>query len=216
MAFSIFFSKKATYYHQLWCKGGAAMNMIKVPNMKPSVFFHASVAAVAILLLITPIPAIAEDKIVTQETLLDRIQIEDLVIRYYVDLTSGSGHDLAQYYTEDAVLDVNGMISNGREAIQKLYEGVGNGEAANLGGRVHMLLNNPIISVDGDTAKAWVIWTGVMNDDIKKAPRLLEQGREYDELVKRDGRWYIKKRYITADSGLPAMWEDTYKPREHR
>jgi ketosteroid isomerase-like protein len=192
------------------------MNMIKVPNMKPSVFFRASVAAVAVLLLITPIPAIAEDKIVTQETLLDRIQIEDLLIKYYVDLTSGSGHDLAQYYTEDAVLDVNGMISNGREAIQKLYEGVGNGEAANLGGRVHMLLNNPIISVDGDTAKAWVIWTGVMNDDIKKPPRFLEQGREYDELVKRDGRWYIKKRYITADSGLPAMWEDTYKPREHR
>jgi hypothetical protein len=108
------------------------------------------------------------------------------------------------------------MISKGREAIQKLYEGVGDGEAANLGGRVHMLLNNPIISIDGDTAKAWVIWTGVMNDDIKKPPRFLEQGREYDELVKRDGRWYIKKRYITADSGLPAMWEDTYKPREHR
>jgi ketosteroid isomerase-like protein len=203
------------------------MNMIRVPNMNPSsfggsaatrlsVFFRASVAAVAVLLLITPISAIAEDKITTQETLLDRIQIEDLLIRYYVDLTSGSGHDLAQYYAEDAVLDVNGMISNGREAIQKLYEGVGNGEAANLGGRVHMLLNNPIISVDGDTAKAWVIWTGIMNDDIKKPPRFLEQGREYDELVKRNGRWYIKKRYITADSGLPAMWEDTYKPREHR
>jgi ketosteroid isomerase-like protein len=192
------------------------MNMIKVPNMKPGVFFRASVAAVAILLLITPIQAIAEDKIVTQETLLDRIQIEDLLIKYYVDLTSGSGHDLAQYYTEDAVLDVNGMISNGREAIQKLYDGIGDGEAANLGGRVHMLLNDPIISVDGDTAKAWVIWTGVMNDDIKKPPRFLEQGREYDELVKRNGRWYIRKRYITADSGLPAMWEDTYKPREHR
>jgi len=203
------------------------MNMIRVPNMNQSspggsaatrlsVFFRVSVAAVAVLLLITPISAIAEDKITTQETLLDRIQIEDLLIRYYVDLTSGSGHDLAQYYAEDAVLDVNGMISNGREAIQKLYEGVGNGEAANLGGRVHMLLSNPIISVDGDTAKAWVIWTGIMNDDIKKPPRFLEQGREYDELVKRNGRWYIKKRYITADSGLPAMWEDTYKPREHR
>jgi len=192
------------------------MNMIKIPGMKHIVFPRASVVAVAILLLITSIPAIAEDKIVTQETLLDRIQIEDLLIRYYVDLTSGSGHDLAQYYTEDAVLDVNGMISKGREAIQKLYEGVGDGEAANLGGRVHMLLNNPIISIDGDTAKAWIIWTGVMNDDIKKPPRFLEQGREYDELVKRDGRWYIKKRYITADSGLPAMWEDTYKPREHR
>jgi len=191
------------------------MSVIKIPSMKTSIFSRAAFASLGILLLITPILATAQDKLVTQETLLDRIQIEDLLVRYYVDLSSGSAHDLAQYYTEDAVLDVNGMISKGREAIEKLYEGVGDGEA-NLGGRLHMLLNNPIISVDGDTATAWVIWTGVMNDDIKKPPRLLEQGREYDELVKLDGRWYIKKRYITADSGLSGMWEDTYKPREYR
>jgi ketosteroid isomerase-like protein len=192
------------------------MRMIKVPSIKPSLFSRAAVATVAILLLMTPLPAIAEDKLVTQETLLDRIQIEDLLVRYYVDLALGKSHDLAQYYTEDAILDVNGMISKGRDDIEKLYEGVGDGEEANLGSRVHMLLNNPIISVDGDTATAWVIWTGVMNDDIKKPPRLFEQGREYDELVKLDGRWYIKKRYITADSGLSGMWEDTYKPREYR
>ena len=191
------------------------MSIIKVPGMKPGVFSRVAVAAVAILLLIPPILAIAEDKIVTQETLLDRIQIEDMLIRYYVDLTSGSGHDLAQYYTEDAVLDVNGMITKGREAIEKLYEGFDDGEA-NLSSRMHMLLSNPIISVNGDTATAWCIWTGVMNDDIKKPPRFLEQGREYDELVKRDGRWYIKKRYITADSALPEMWAETYKPRKHR
>jgi ketosteroid isomerase-like protein len=191
------------------------MSMIKIPSVKPSVFSRTAVVTVVILFFITPISAVAEDKIVTQETLLDRIQIEDLLTRYYVDLALGKSHDLAQYYTEDAVLDVNGMISKGREAIEKLYEGVGDGDA-NLGGRVHMLLNNPIISVDGDTATAWVIWTGVMNDDIKKPPRLFEQGREYDELVKRDGRWYIKKRYITADSGLSGMWEDTYKPRAYR
>jgi ketosteroid isomerase-like protein len=191
------------------------MSIIKVPGMKPSVFSRAAVAGVIILLLITPILAVAEDKIVTQETLLDRIQIEDMLVRYYVDLALGKSHDLAQYYTKDAVLDVNGMISKGREAIEKLYAGVGDGEA-NPGIRMHMLLNNPIISVDGDTATAWVIWTGVMNDDIKKPPRLLEQGREYDELVKRDGRWYIKKRYISADSGLTEMWAETYKPRKHR
>jgi ketosteroid isomerase-like protein len=192
-----------------------SMSMINVQGIKPSVFFRTAVAAVAILFLFTPLAASAEDKIVTQDTLLDRIQIEDLLVRYYVDMTSGSAHDLAQYYTEDAILDVNEMISKGREAIQKLYEGVGGGDAG-PGGTFHMLLNNPIISVEGDTAKAWVIWTGVMNDDIKKPPRLMEQGREYDELVKRDGRWYIKHRYVTADSGLPAMWEDTYKPRKHR
>jgi ketosteroid isomerase-like protein len=203
------------------------MNMIKDQGInpsspegfaatRPSVFSRAAIATVAIMSLLSSIPAIAGDEVVTRDTLLDRIQIEDMLVRYYVDLTSGSGHDLAQYYTEDAILDVNGMISKGRKEIEKLYEGMGDGEETNLSGKMHMLLSNPIISVEGNTATAWVIWTGVMNEDIKKPPRFLEQGREYDELVKLDGRWYIKKRYITADSGLPAMWEDTYKPRKHR
>ena len=79
-----------------------------------------------------------------------------------------------------------------------------------------MLLSNPIISVDGNTATAWVIWTGIANDDLKKQPRFLEQGREYDELVKIDSRWYIQKRYITSDSGLTERWEKNYKPRSFR
>ena len=79
-----------------------------------------------------------------------------------------------------------------------------------------MLLTNPIISVDGDTATAWVIWTGIANDDLKGPPRFLEQGREYDELVKVDGTWFIQKRYITSDSGLTEMWEENYTPRSFR
>jgi LemA family len=64
----------------------------------------------------------AADKVVTQETLLDRIQVEDMIVRYYVDMSAGKSHNLTTYYTEDAVLDVNGLISKGREAIEKLYE----------------------------------------------------------------------------------------------
>jgi len=175
---------------------------------------YAAVAAMAIVLSLGPGPAVAGET-VTQETLLDRIQIEDLLVRYYVDMSAGKSHDLAQYYTEDAILDVNGNISKGRAAIEKLYGGTEGGRPAQAG-RMHMILSNPVISVDGNTAKAWVVWTGVMNDNIRTAPRLLEQGREYDELVKRNGRWYIQKRFVTADSGMPAMWDSTYKPREHR
>jgi ketosteroid isomerase-like protein len=191
------------------------MSMTKIPGMKPSVFLRAAVASVAILFLIIPILSIAEDKMVTQETLLDRIQIEDMMIRYYVDISSGSGHDLAQYFTEDAVFDVNGMIAKGREAIAKMYGGLDE-ENTHLGSRLHMLLNNPIITVDGDTATVWSIWSGVLNEDINKPPVLVDQGREYSELVKRDGRWYFKRRYITSDSNLPAVWKDSYKPRKFR
>ncbi len=180
-------------------------------------FYSSKIIMTAVLLIVlTSMWANAGDKIVTRETLLDRIQIEDMIVRYYVDMSAGKSHDLAQYYTEDAVLDVNGVIAEGRKAIEKLYEGVGGGDTPAITGKMNMLLNNAIINIDGDSATAWVIWTGVINDDIKKPPRLLEQGNEYDELVKVKGQWYIKKRYITADSGVTEIWEKTYKPRTFR
>ena len=85
------------------------MSMIKALNRR-QFFSRTAVTAYAVLLLLTPILANAEDKIVTQATLLDRIQIEDMIVKYYVDMSAGKSHDLAQYYTEDAVLDVNGVI----------------------------------------------------------------------------------------------------------
>ena len=192
------------------------MSTLKDRGIKISFSHPLLVLFSAMFLILTSITANAADKIVTQETLLDRIQIEDMIVRYYVDMSAGKSHDLAQYYTEDAVLDVNGVISKGRKEIEKLYSSVGDSEGNEGPKNMHMLLNNPVINIDGNTATAWVIWTGVENYDIKKPPRLYEQGREYDELVKIKGRWYIKKRYITSDSGLTKMWEKTYKPRTFR
>lgn len=190
---------------------------IKFTGKNPSVLVGVVVAVVAILFFLTPIQVIAEDKIVTQATLLDRIQIEDMLTRYYFDLAQGKSHDLAQYYTEDAILDLNGIvICKGREEIEKRYAGSDDAADATPVGREHILLNNPIINIDGNTATAWAIYTEFMNDDIRKPPRLLQQGREYDELVKLDGRWYIKKRYISADSGLPEERADKIKPRNFR
>ncbi|MFC1840506.1 nuclear transport factor 2 family protein [Thermodesulfobacteriota bacterium] len=192
------------------------MSIFNFTEMKTSVFFRSSVKVAIILLLLSLLQACAGIQVAPQSTLHDRIQIEDLIVRYYVDMSAGKSHDLAMYYTEDAILDVNSMVSKGREEIEKLYAGVNEGGEAPFSGKMHMLLNNAIIDVDGDTATAWFIWTGVLNYDIKKPPRFQEQGREYDKLVKIDGRWYIKERYITADSALPEMWEETYKPRSFR
>ena len=194
------------------------MGIIKKQGSKSGFFSLTAAIGVTMFFLFASIWANAADKVVTQETLLDRIQIEDMIVRYYVDMSAGKSHDLALYYTEDAVLDVNGLISRGREAIEKLYSGMGGGggEAPAFTGAVHMLLNNAIINVDGNNATAWVIWTGVINDDIKGAPRLLEQGTEYDELVKVNDQWFIKKRYITADSGLSSGDWPNYKPRSFR
>jgi hypothetical protein len=95
--------------------------------MKPQHLIHelllstARVMAAGVaFLLLTPLatPALAQQ--VTMETLLDRIQIEDLLTRYYYDLSQGKSHELSEYFTEDAVLDVDGTIAKGRDEIAKL------------------------------------------------------------------------------------------------
>lgn len=179
-------------------------------------------SALAMLALAAPAHAqkqALEDRPVTMETLLDRIQIEDVLTRYYYDLSVGKSHELADYFTADAVLDVDGTVATGHAQIAKLYErpeGASSPAATAQRRRGHMLLTNPIINVEGDRATAHVIWTGVMNEGIGKPPSLYEQGREYSELRKVNGKWLISKRYISSDSGLPDRFDQTYQPREHR
>lgn len=170
-------------------------------------------AGAALLLLPWATQALAQQ--VTMDTLLDRVQIEDLLTRYYYDLSQGESHALSEYFTEDALLDVDGTVAKGREEIAKLYQGGDTEQAKPTAPRPqnHMLLTNPVIEVKGNTATAHVIWTGVANNGVGKPPTLTEQGREDTELVKLDGKWLIKRRYISSDSGLPDRFDATYKPR---
>jgi ketosteroid isomerase-like protein len=147
--------------------------------------------------------------------LADRIAIEDLVTRYYQHF--GSADAAAQfgaYYTEDAVFDVNGIVATGREAIEALYADTNDDPAAPAAqGIFHMIVSNPVIEVNGDTASARFTWTGVMNSAIDAPPTITEQGREYDLLVRQGGQWKIRKRVVIADSGLPERYRATYQPR---
>lgn len=173
-------------------------------------------SAFASLAVVAPVKADAY-KPVTMATLLDRIQIEDLLTRYYYDLSRGKAHELSEYFTEDALLDVDGTLARGHKEIARLYqrpEGAAAPAATAQRRRGHMLLNNPVINIDGDKATAEVIWTGVMNEGVGKAPSLYEEGREYSELRKIKGKWLISKRCIMSDSGLPDKFDATYKPRE--
>ena len=170
----------------------------------------------AILILSLTQPLIAQQ--VTMETLLDRIQIEDLLTRYYYDLSRSNAHELSEYFTEDALLDVDGTIAKGRAEIAKLYQSPAPDSkepAPAPARRMHMLLNNPIIKINGNMATAHLIWTGVMNEGIGKLPQIVEQGREDTELVKQNGKWLIKRRYITADGRMPNRFDKNYKPREN-
>jgi ketosteroid isomerase-like protein len=179
----------------------------------------AAASALAFLPLAAPVLAqkqMLADRPVTMETLLDRINIEDFLTRYYYDLSVGKAHELAEYFTEDAVLDVDGVVAKGHKEIAKLYERPPGREAPQGYRRGNMMLTNPIINIEGDIATAHLVWTGVMNEGVGKPPSLYEQGREYTELRKVKGKWLISRRFISSDSGLPDRFDATWQPREHR
>ena len=179
------------------------------PGLSAGVKFLSLIACTTVLAFISPQFAFADNVQTTQATLLDRIQIGDLISNYYWDMTSSGRHELSEYYVEDAVLDINGIIYKGHKAIQEAYSGEGPAST----GKFHMLLNNPRIRINGNSATAETIWTGVISDTVRVAPRLFEQGREYDELIKKNGRWYFTRRVITSDAGLPERYDETYKQR---
>ena len=165
--------------------------------------------SLALILAAPTQPSLAEDAAATLTTLLDRAQIEDMLVDYYGQLGAGR-HDFGAFYVEDGVLNVNGLVAQGRQGIEDLYKKVTEGSPRRPG-TFRMLLTNPKIVVNGDTATADVIWTGVNSESVTAPPQFIEQGREHDELVKRDGRWYFKRRVITSDGGLPAMFQKTQK-----
>ena len=66
-------------------------------------------------------PAAAEHPATTLETLLDKAQIEDMLVDYYAQLGSGR-HDFGAFYVEDGVLDVNGLVAQGKKPIEDLYK----------------------------------------------------------------------------------------------
>lgn len=145
--------------------------------------------------------------------LLDKVEIMDLLSRYYSNFGADSSLGFNAFYTDDAVFDVNGHVGKGKAGIQGIYASL-KGENPADRGTFHMLMTNPVIDVNGDSATARLLWTGILNTRIDAPPEFVEQGREYDKLVKKDGKWLIAKRVVIADSGLPPSFKDTYTPRK--
>jgi hypothetical protein len=184
--------------------------------MTPKATVHCTLAAALALGsgLLAP-PALALTPRTTQANLLDRIQIEDFLVDYYQPLGGGKQEDLASFFTEDGVIDVNGRVYSGHKGIAQAYKdaGAANNGNATFKGKFVMLMNNPRIEIHGDTATADVVWTGVVTGKPADQPHLAEQGKEHDDLVKVKGEWLIKKRIITSVAGLAPFYQVTYKDR---
>ncbi len=148
----------------------------------------------------------AEDALLT--ALADEAAIEDLLTSYYYDFGGGVAEKVGEFYAEDGEMVLGETSYKGIDAIRGAYEAVPSDAPQRSAAALNILIGNPLIKVDGDTATARLVFTETIIDEEGDAPRILVQGREFDWLVKRDGEWKILKRQIMGASDVPEGWVD--------
>lgn len=174
-------------------------------KMKKLMSRVAQSTVVGATLLMLGTPAHAEyPTIVTKDTLLDRVQIEDLLQNFmWIIEAPGGAEGILDLFSEDGALVMNGLGLKGKSSIRDFIKKQAAGGPPPIKGAFHLILNNYKIVINGNTATNVGIWTGVLSENPKTPPKVMEQGRYNDEFVKIDGRWYFKKREVTSDSGTP-------------
>ena len=146
--------------------------------------------------------AAADDSAV--QRLLDRAEIEELVTRYVTALDTRDADMYAGVFAEDAVYELPGnVVHRGRTAIRKIVTDLQESRARNdAAGKpspslYHVMANHSIELVDATHAR---------HHCYAQTVRAAEggqfivgfMGRYDDELVKRDGRWYIQSRKLVS------------------
>jgi hypothetical protein len=156
----------------------------------------------AILPLVLSNAAAAEDAAV--QKLLDRAEIEELVTRYVTALDTRDADMYAGVFTEDGVYELPGnVVHRGRAAIRKIVTDLQESRARNdAAGKpspslYHAMFNHAIELVDATHARhhcyAQTVRAAEGGEFIVGF-----MGRYDDELVKRDGRWYIQSRKLVS------------------
>jgi hypothetical protein len=148
--------------------------------------------------------AMAEQPARTLQTLLDKQYIQDMLVEYYAHLGADE-KNFGSYYLPDGVIDVNGLKGQGEAAIDDVYKKVGAGTPKRPG-IFRMLLTNVNIVINGNTARAETLWTGINSPTKTAPPQFVEQGTERDDLVKLNGHWLFKLRVITSNAGMQQMF----------
>ena len=149
-----------------------------------------------------------------QQLLIDRMEITDLLDNVYDNVETASTSDFDRYYLPDAVFDVNGTAYAGKQAILDYHADVAK-TSPHLKGSFHMLVDNVRVTVNGDTAAARLLFTGILSPTLTRDPQLFKHGREYDLLKRQaDGSWKFAKRVIVSDASAESDFAGVERPGE--
>jgi hypothetical protein len=149
---------------------------------------------------------------VNAQTLVDRLQIQDLITRYYNNFGRENAENFADFYAEDAELILGERHFKGRNGIMEAY-GRAPGQAPRPPPPPRysfiVAVDNPLIVVHGDnTATAQLVYTEYVIEKQGDPVKVITQGKEYSTFVKVDGHWRYKSRLIRGGTELPAGWKE--------
>jgi hypothetical protein len=148
---------------------------------------------------------------VTAATLVDRLQIQDLITRYYNNFGRENAENFADFYAEDAELILGERHFKGRNGIMEAY-GRAPGQAPRPPPPPRysfiVAVDNPLIVVHGETATAQLVYTEYVIEKQGDPVKVITQGKEYSTFVKVAGYWRYKTRMIRGGTELPEGWKE--------
>jgi len=163
-------------------------------NIRTSIVMYLALAATS--------SAGAQDAAV--QKLLDRAEIAELATRYVKGLDTLDADLYAGVFAEDAVFELpGGVVHRGRAAIRKVVTDLQESRARNAAAGTpspslyHVMANTSIELVDATHARHWSYAQTVRAAE-GGAFVVGFMGRYEDDVVKRDGRWYIQSRKLVS------------------
>jgi hypothetical protein len=159
-------------------------------------------------LALAPASQLAAQQAPSVQALADRAVIEDLLTRYYNNFGGGVESKIAEFYAEDGEMILGATHYKGIEAIKGAYAAVPADAPQRKSFALNILISNMLVTIHGDAATARLVFTETITEKQGEAPKILTQGREFDHLIKRKGRWLFASRQIMGAKGEPEGWQD--------
>jgi 3-phenylpropionate/cinnamic acid dioxygenase small subunit len=119
----------------------------------------------------------------------DEEDIRGVLVRYCHYCDEGRFDEWGELFTDDATFTVLGETHQGRETITAWIAAA---QPPGLRGR-HML-SQPLIEIDGDTARCWTDYAFVGREG--SGLTVTSAGRYHDTLVRNGGTWRFASREI--------------------
>jgi uncharacterized protein (TIGR02246 family) len=159
------------------------------------------VSVLCLLALCTPV--LSRDKEARRQ-LVDRAAIEEVMQKYIWSVDSLDADGYVSVFTEDAVIDSNGSIEKGHDAIRKVVTGLQARQAQNRAegkppGALYHVISNERISFQSATEATYQSYWQTLRKGAENRYIAGGFGRSEDHLVKgQDGKWLIKSRKLVV------------------